>query len=316
MYTKLQRIETLEQMILEDARRATGTEQEDNAVKALVERLITEARGGLVKAPKVGTWAHLKAVPQARAEQTEGVRAGVAAATLLGLLAQAEVRRYSLKKTFRCLYDALAKGFVEADASYPEQKEMIVKCIRSLKTHELEDDWGAALRGALGSYYDDNALCEFIAESDKYSNKAALVKMAQRRAGAAEIGGYDLSRLIFEARCGHALGRNPNTLALVEADAIAFIKRMAQLAEWKFSMSFVVMGLENERVRIIHPNTIEVVGDLNTYGSTRNIQALVHENLDENGRRLREAWSKLEKPEDPTCVVRLVVNGISRNFNL
>jgi hypothetical protein len=311
MNNGLNRLDVLTSMIVEDALKASS---DDASIKALAERALTEAKGGLVKDPVPGSWSYIKAVPQEQAAKTECVRAAMAAIVILESLHEAKVKRVRLPQTFKCLYDALAQGFVQADPG--ELKGVLAKATRTLQTHGLEKEWAAALYEASKQDYDSSAFGKFVAESDKDSNRVAVSKAMQRRASIMEISGQDMSRMLFEARCGHALGRNGYTLHLVEAGIIAHIERMTQLAEWSFSLATWVIHLTDQKTELLYPDTIQISGTLNRYNSTRDSQVLVSENLTKNRERLRERWKELEKPEGSNCTVRLVVDGVPRFINL
>lgn len=299
-------------MIVEDALKAAGND--DASIKVLVERALIEAKGGLVKDPEPGSWSYIKAVPQDQAAKTECIRAAMAAIVILESLHKAEVKRTRFPQMFKCLYEALAQGFVQADPG--ELKEVLARVIRSLPTYGLEKEWAAALYAVSLQYYDGAALCKFVAESNKDSNRVAISKTLQRRAGIMEISGQGLPRMLFEARCGHALGRSDYTLGLVEANVIAYIKRMAQLAEWSL-MTTNLVHLDNQKVEILYPDTIKVIGDLNRHGSTLDSQSLIMRNLNENHKRLEEAWDQLERPDEYSpCIVKMIVDGVTREVRL
>ncbi len=302
------RLEMLRNTVVEDACNVRGF-LDDAAIKVLAERTLAEAKGKRGKGVTPGGIAL-----EGHVEQVESIRAAKEAATILALLSEKGVKTTELKTTFQVLLGALAKGFVHADNE--KTKDRLAEVMRSVRTHGLEREWGDALRLSLDKYYESNALGKFVAESDEQSNKTAISKVLQRRASIAEIGGFGMSRLLFEARCGHALGRNENTLRLVGPSTIAHIKRMTQLAEWSFQLAGWVCHLEKTETVLTYPDTIEISGTLSRYGSSKNSQELVIENLVMNERRIREQWTKLDKPEESRCTVKLTADGNPRRIHL
>jgi len=171
--------------------------------------------------------------------------------------------------------------------------------------------WDGAIDAAMEKCFDAPRLKRLIKLARGNDRSTLRTKALQRLVGLMEPMEQE-----FMANSFNALGQNPNSLRLVAKNSIAYIRRLSQLAEWKFGMATSIIHLENEQVRITHPDTIEVIGDLKQYGSSRNTLTLIDENLNENEKRVRAAWEKLEKPRGSSCIVRLVVNGVIRTIIL
>jgi hypothetical protein len=223
------------------------------------------------------------------------------------------VRKSHFVATKRILYDRMFLRWRKTDV--PEIETSLATALLARPSifgpsPEVEA-WDGAIDYAMERCYDEGRLKRLIKLARKRVKNTLRTKALQKLDELLDPAVQD-----FVGDCLNALGPNPNSLSLVGEDVIAYIERSAQLAAWKFAMPFTIINLENEKVKIIYPDTIEVIGDLNRYGSTRNSRVLLSENLEENERRVQEAWDKLKKPKGSACIVRLVVDGVPREISL
>jgi len=147
------------------------------------------------------------------------------ATLLLRVFDRKKIRPDHFPATFRVLYGAIVGGFV-APRSDHARIVMLSRMIRS-RSNSLKGEWEAELRARLEKCSDHRRLGDFVAESTRTDNRTALIKVMQRRAGVMDFYG-GIEELLFEAKCGQAIGAHLN----LAGDAVlAAIKEAARHAE-------------------------------------------------------------------------------------
>lgn len=203
-------------MVVEDAAKASASSN-DPRLSALVERTLIES-----------VEAKMSTVKKAEAAALE-------AATILDALRRSWNKDMSyLPKTFRTLYDAVLYGFVKTEDETVSAR--LADAIRSQpNSFGSLGQWETSIREALDECFGSDMLGKFVAESGIDSNRTAIVKATQRRAGIVNIHGNGMDRLLFEARCGQAVGGN---LLLAGDACIASIKQAYGVAEIARTLKF------------------------------------------------------------------------------